>query len=353
MSQDFVTALQLQLREAALREERRTPLRRALAPRPVLAGAAAVALVALVVAVGGLRWGDREERQAAPRVVSNVKLSSSLGQVAGGFGAGWVIDEAKSSVLRVDPRTRRVEATIRTGEPILVGAGAGSVWVLEGDGTLARIDPRTNRVAGRTPILEELMRRGVEASLPFMISFEDGVPWVETDRGALRLDPATGAVAGFIPLRAEGARAVALGADGFWVLTRDARLLRFDLDDGRLSADLPVRLQDASGVVPTAAGPVLVTADGRIARASLTDGELAWSRQASAGYTAPGIAIGDVLWLHSIGDASPDRMIAFDLETGATRASVRLPEFGAEGVARVGGELWVASPTGQLMAIRR
>ena len=62
--------------------------------------------------------------------------------------------------------------------------------------------------------------------------------------------------------------------------------------------------------------------------------------------------IGDELWIHAVGDASPDRMLAFDLETGATRSATRLPEFGATGAARVGDELWVATPNGKVMVIK-
>ena len=65
MSQDFTTRLQLQLREAALRDERRSPFGRRFAdlrhgmpaPAAVAAVALAAVLLAIVVAVGGLRWG--------------------------------------------------------------------------------------------------------------------------------------------------------------------------------------------------------------------------------------------------------------------------------------------------------
>ncbi len=353
MSHDFVTALQLQLREAAQREERRGALRRALAPRPVLAGAVAVVLLlALVAVVGGLQWGDRAERQAAPRVVASVALSNELGQVYTGFGSVWMADTGKDRLLRVDPRSRQVLQAIPVAGPVLVGAGAGAVWVLDEAGWLARVDPQTNRVTGRLAVIEELARRGVEASLPVEILIADGVPWLVTDRGALRLDPATGKAAGFIKLPDEGARSVALAQDGFWVLTRDARLLRYDLDSGRRVTELPVRLSGASGVIPTRVGPVLVTNDGRIARVSPIDGKLAWSRQVSAGFNPPGVEIGDELWIHAIGDAAPDRMIALDLETGATRSATSLPEFGSSGAARVGDELWITTPTGKVMVIR-
>ena len=73
MSQDFVTELRLQLREAALREEQREPAARRLmrvrrrvpGPGP-LAAALAVALLALAVAVGVLALRGEPE-PTAPR----------------------------------------------------------------------------------------------------------------------------------------------------------------------------------------------------------------------------------------------------------------------------------------------
>jgi hypothetical protein len=114
-----------------------------------------------------------------------------------------------------------------------------------------------------------------------------------------------------------------------------------------------VRLPRAAAVAPTTAGPLVVTLDGEIARVSLADGSLAWRRQVSAGFTAPGLQIGDTLWIHAVGDGTPDRLMAFDIATGATRSSTRLPEFGSAGGARVGGELWISTPTGKVMVIRR
>ena len=75
MNQDFVTQLQLQLREAALREERRTPAaqrfvraRRGLPGPAPLAAALAIALLALAVAIGALQLRG-EPKPVKPRVI--------------------------------------------------------------------------------------------------------------------------------------------------------------------------------------------------------------------------------------------------------------------------------------------
>ena len=68
MNQDFVTQLRLQLREAALREERRAPLaqrfvraRRGLPGPAPLAVAVVVALLAVAVAIGALKLRGEPE----------------------------------------------------------------------------------------------------------------------------------------------------------------------------------------------------------------------------------------------------------------------------------------------------
>ena len=121
MNQDFVTQLQLQLREAALREERRTPAaqrfvraRRGLPGPAPLAAALAVALLALAVAIGVLQLhgdagaGGAEGRPTRSRWPTACRRSSA------GFGAVWAADPVSGEVLRIDPKTRRVTQRIRS-----------------------------------------------------------------------------------------------------------------------------------------------------------------------------------------------------------------------------------------------
>jgi hypothetical protein len=68
----------------------------------------------------------------------------------------------QNSVMRIDPRTNKVVASIRVTEPQDVAIGFGSVWVTTGNGTqLIRIDPASNRViatvrAGTTGALSRI-----------------------------------------------------------------------------------------------------------------------------------------------------------------------------------------------------
>ena len=118
MSQDFVTELRLQLREAALREEQRAPAARRLlharrrvpGPGP-LAAALAVALLALAVAVGALALRGEPE-PTKPKVVRSFRVADGLTSIAQGFGAVWATDLSSGNVLRIDPKTRKVVASI-------------------------------------------------------------------------------------------------------------------------------------------------------------------------------------------------------------------------------------------------
>ena len=135
MSDQFETRLQLQLRTAAERMERRGALGRlrlALPAAPAVAGAALVAVLLLAVAIlGGLRWAGDEDVVTAPRVVANVTLADNLGNVESGLGSVWIADTAKGQILRLDPRSREVRARIPVGGEALVTVGAGAVWAVQ------------------------------------------------------------------------------------------------------------------------------------------------------------------------------------------------------------------------------
>ena len=153
------------------------------------------------------------------------------------------------AVVRIDPRTDRVVATIRGLQARAVAAGDGGVWVLGLDGAIARIDRARNRVAvrGRVPASTvgslavgggsawvgapadgaiwrvrpgpRLVMRTIDVD-PGVgdLAFGAGALWaVNPLRGALvQVDPGTGRVARTIGLGG-APRAVAAGDEGVWV----------------------------------------------------------------------------------------------------------------------------------------
>jgi YVTN family beta-propeller protein len=68
--------------------------------------------------------------------------------VAVGAGAVWVVESLADRLVRIDPDTRRVTASVQVGHaPTGVVVGRGAVWVANSqDGTVSRIDPRSNHV---------------------------------------------------------------------------------------------------------------------------------------------------------------------------------------------------------------
>lgn len=111
----------------------------------------------LALAVGSRRlWVSdvcaRTVTAVGDRIGRAVRVSEASVGLAVGEGAVWVLSQADRTVSRLDPRTRRIVATIPVRGTWLA-AGAGAVWVLDlGDGRVGwvrRIDPRTNRAVGR------------------------------------------------------------------------------------------------------------------------------------------------------------------------------------------------------------
>jgi streptogramin lyase len=368
MSQDFTTRLQLQLREAALRDERRSPLGRRLAglrhgmPRPavVTAAALAAALVVAVVVAGGVRWGG-ETPVATPKVIADFPLADNLGQITSGFGAVWAADSKNLEVLRVDPRTHDVQARIKTGgdtnafggDPLL-NAGAGAVWAIarapsnDGGHRAVRIDPATNRVTDR------VLLPAAQAPLVFDIQIDQGRPWVITSRGAIGLDPATGRPVSFVRIlqpAAEVGPLLSFVHDGeLWVLTREGTLDRYDLGSGRRTASEKVPLAGAQIVVPTDDGVIYGVAGGELVL--VRDGKEAW-RRGLGNTVAPPLVLGGTAWVHASDMASGrDRLIELDVRSGKVRSSTGLPQFGVRGAATVGDDIWLSTPNGRVMIVR-
>ena len=371
MSQDFTTRLQLQLREAALRDERRSPFGRRFAdlrhgmpaPAAVAAVALAAVLLAIVVALGGLRWGG-DETVSNPKVIVNVPLADNLGFLAPGFGSVWAADVKRQVILRVDPRTRAVQAEIPTGgDPNAFGGdptintGAGAVWAIahhpgtDGGHRVLRVDPRTNTVTARVTL------PAAQAPLVLDVQIIDGRPWAITSRGAIELDPVTARPRRFVRIPHPAGEPYPLWTTGgpggeLLVLTREGRIDRYDLSDGRRTGSLRVRLAGTVAVIPTPDGLVYVTRDGELARADATDGRLAWHRQLG-NMVAPPLIIGRTLWTHGSDVAGGrDRLVAVDLRSGRVLSSTGLPEFGVAGMADVGGDVWLSTPAGKVMVVR-
>jgi PQQ-like domain len=371
MNQDFVTQLRLQLREAALRDERRTPAARRLvdarlrAPRPaVLAAGIAVALLALAAALGALSLRGEPE-PTKPKVVRSFRVADGLTSMEQGFGAVWATDLSSGTVLRIDPKTRKVVARIpvaggagrRVSPDAVVIAGAGAVWVLAGDlqnggvdgpVQLLRIDPRRNRVVARIP----LTKPSGGTFSPQGVHVGEGVVWVIGAAGALQINPVSNTPQRYLPI-AGAERGVVASDDALWLLGLNGRLRQVDARSGRTVRTLRVPVSSGTHLGGGDPGQLTLVSHGRLTAFDATNGRVLWRAAFEAPLRSFAAGHDDTLWAFL--DRTPerrDRLVRIDAGTGRRTGQVDVSEPGAAGLAPVGRDLWLASPDGRITVVR-
>jgi outer membrane protein assembly factor BamB len=361
MTEEFTTRLRTQLREAALREERRGTLARGVLtarPRPAMAlGAVAAAVAAAVLVVTVIVVGSRREQPAGapgPRVVADVQLADALGgSAATGFGSIWLSESQQGQIVRVDPRTRRVTERLDVGDEVSLDTGDGSVWALP-RGTiqrigspLLRIDPRTGRVIARISQRTPAGARFIDGTFVAVLGPR---VWVLSGTGALLIDPATNRVVRAISLGGSFhvVDAIAQGSE-LWLVRADDSITRFDMRTGR-------RL----GRVPWATrGRLLPFADrlvsGTRRSVELVDprtGKAAWRTR--IGTELHGFMVnGSRLFVEGADGATErERVWQLDALSGRVAGAVTMPEFGVVGMLPVGDGVWVLTSNGHAVVVR-
>jgi streptogramin lyase len=285
---------------------------------------------------------------AVVRVEAQVAVDRQPGSPAYGFGSVWVPSSEDGIVDRVDPKTMKVIARIRTGPAAAipqnqyydsVAISPGAIWHASDAGhRLDRIDPRTNRVVktialpGR-PDEVAAGPQGVYVSL-----FQEPL--------VLRIDPRTNTVA---QRRSIGGSAmgVAYGAGSVWALsTTGPTVVRLDPSTlavrGRTSVNSTSAVgngyfdawwisADASGVC------VLNQQQNLVSRLDAHTGKLAAQTALGFGANPFGVAAdGSTCWAVNTSGA-------FAVQ-GSTVTSTRLPSAGPSafvGIAAGGGHAWV------------
>jgi hypothetical protein len=363
MNQDFVTQLRLQLREAALREERRAPVARRVAragrrlPGPApMAAALAVALLALAVAIGTLALRGEPE-PVAPKVVGTYTVGAGVSSLTPGFGAVWATDPIRGDVLKIDLETRRVIARIPVGGDAQVAAGDAAVWVLAGDllysgdqgpVNLLRIDPHENRIVARIPVRTP----SGKAFGALGLQIEKDAVWVGGASGMLRIDPDRNLADRFVPF-SESTRGAVAERDAVWVLGLNGRLRRIDARTGRTVAEVRVGGPTDSHLSRGRPGTLTLVGRDDMTLIERSTGRPIW-RTAFGGdirYWIPGED--DTLWAHvSRAPDRPDQLVRLDADSGERTGQVDLAEPGVAGMVRVGREVWVATPGGKVVVVR-
>lgn len=173
-------------------------------------------------------------------LVRKLEIAGQPDWMVGAFGSLWIKEDA-GPVRRVDPRSGEEFARIQPptfGEPACQGLGASSdaIWVCpRGGGRLVRIDPRSNSVAA-TVRIDKLANQGrlVEAA---------GKLWVLTGAGD-QLRGIEGDSTVSSPIRLPGpCQDLAVDAEGMLLAAcpQEDLLLRVDPDSGEVAteAELP------------------------------------------------------------------------------------------------------------------
>lgn len=135
-----------------------------------------------------------------------------------GFGSVWVGLCGTPTLVRIDPATGEVQATIPLPvadlhEESSVAAGEGGVFlVARSENQIVKVDPSTDAVA----VVFDVPPGATAARVGF------GSLWVSHNALDVvsRLDPATGKVIASIDV-GNGPRFLAIGADGVWVMNQE------------------------------------------------------------------------------------------------------------------------------------
>lgn len=202
--------------------------------------------------VNGRVWTSQEDANGATRLLqvdpttgATTATVNTRGSTCTaldiGFGSLWAAEcsEPSAAVLRVDPRTGRLQARVPLTDLLIneegsVAAAEGSVWVVtKGSGKrLVKVDPKTNRVVGRYALPDGVT--AVRAGL--------GALWATNAANGelLRIEPRTAKLVATIRVGA-GARFFAVGAGAVWVQNNlDGTVSRVSAETNAVVATIPV-----------------------------------------------------------------------------------------------------------------
>ena len=229
---------------------------------------------------------DPEQRSAAAAVSLDNRTPTGL---AVGAGAVWVAHGLSGELARVESTftelTHSLEiATSPHGSPTgAVAVGAGYVWGVYGDSTLARIDPGSVRLAGTT----------LAGFTPSAVVVGAEAVWVANSGGATvdRFDPTTfeeGPIRTFtVGRRPSG---IAYGDGVVWIANRgDDNVTRIDPSEG---SAITIPVGDEPAAVAVGAGSVWVAnaGDGTVSRIDPLESEVV--RTIDVGNVPAGVAVG-------------------------------------------------------------
>ena len=185
-------------------------------------------------------------------------LNRPCGGMVSAFGSLWVPACGNGSLVRIDPKTFKVTATIDSGTADITGslaASADSVWLLsDAKTTVSRIDPDQNAIVG-----ELRVPAGCRS-----LTFGETALWLAcpNENKVLRINPATNLVEKAIDVSAHPT-ALAVGATSIWVLCeKDGRIDRIDPKTNKVAKSIELDVAGAKGAIAFGEGWLWVTMTG-------------------------------------------------------------------------------------------
>ncbi len=185
-------------------------------------------------------------------------IQKPCGGMVSAFGSLWVPACGDGSLVRIDPKTSKVIATIGSGTADVRGsiaASADSVWLLtDSKTTVSRIDPDQNAVVG-----EIRVPAGCEG-----LTFGESALWLAcpNENKVLRINPESNLVDKVIDVSARP-RALAVGGDAIWVLCeKEGKVDRIDPKTNKVEKSIALDVPGAKGAIAFGDGAVWVTMTG-------------------------------------------------------------------------------------------
>jgi YVTN family beta-propeller protein len=123
-------------------------------------------------------------------ITARIKVPPGPAWLETGFGSLWVTQINSTEVLRIDPDTNKVIATIRVGSKPELGTGMGLGYVRIADTkdkSIERIDPNTNQVAATVNVGVRGEGTGLSIGENYVWISAEGIPLSQIDPRTNRL----------------------------------------------------------------------------------------------------------------------------------------------------------------------
>ena len=159
-----------------------------------------------------------------------------------GFGSVWSPSCLDKKVMRIDPLSGKVTASV-DAEPENseggIAAGAGSIWMVVKPSTLIRVDSATNKIVASVPLPRT-------AANP---TFGNGFVWVSTfeSNSVVKVDPGSNTVVATVPTGPRP-RFITFGAGSVWTLNQgDGTVTRIDAETNKVLATIACGIPGEGG----------------------------------------------------------------------------------------------------------